>query len=357
MTIAAAYSLDSRPVLFADMMLTAPKRPGQVGRLSPTQPYAETVLGGIGLVSAGSVRKALIVNDRLAVAWCGDLSSATRVITRLRLIFGQASASLQSLREELSFLDEIPLEAFCKVVGWLVDDSRTCFRWDSRSPSKLETGLEFVEGSGASLFLAMVNEPRVRGGSEQSTPQERVEFMLAARIAASLRRDWGDSATTLNGFGYWYEAILLDDEGRFRYVDGLLFSAWMVDFDLGGKVILVAPPSIIVQARSYERFAVVQTTWIDHRGRATETYVDVVGDRTDPLDDINPRKQRIRTEADNLCWAFIVSVGSRRGEVILVTERGASFGRFVMEGRSRIEFRPEELFEIFQSAIIETPPA
>lgn len=339
------------------MMLTAPKQPRQSGRLSPTQPYAETVLGDIGLVSAGSTRKALIVNERLAVAWCGDFASAKRVIARLRLIFGEETANLESLQQELSFLDEFSPETSCRVVGWLVDDGPRCFRWDSRSPSRLETGPEFVEGSGASLFLTMVNEPMTRGVSEEGTSLDRVQYALAARIAASLRRDWRDSATTLNGFGYWYEAIFLDDGGRFRYVDNLVFSAWMVDFDTGGKVLLIAPPTIVVQARSNERFAVVQTTWIDNRGSATDTYVDVVGDGTDPLDDIDPRKQVIRAEPDQLCWAFIVAIGDRRGEVTLVTERGGSFGRFIMDGKMRIEFRPQELFDLFQSALDELPAA
>lgn len=305
----------------------------------------------MGLSSAGSARKALIINPQLAIAWSGDFASARQVIARLRLVFGTEPASLKSLREELSFLDDISPHASCRIVGWLVDGERTCFRWDSRAAGTLDTAGEFLEGSGAAVFLAMANEPKVRSASDECSSEDRVEYALAARIAASLRRDWADSRTTLNAFGYWYEAILLGDDGRFRYVDSLLFSSWQVGFDSDGALTELRTPTIIVQSRSHERFAVVQTTWIDAQGRATDTYVDIVHDRTDALNDVDPSKQIISDEAHHLCWAFIVSLNGRYAEFTLVTERGGSFGRFIADEKIRLEFNRRELLDMVRPVL------
>jgi hypothetical protein len=351
MTVAAAYSIGGCPVLFADVMLTAPKSGRAKGRLLPTQPYAETLLGEKGLVAAAATRKAIIVSENLALAWSGDFVPAQTVVRRLKVSLSGRTITKKEIFEFLAEIDDLGATASCGFVGWVVEGTQgTCFNWSSSNPLSIDMGPEFVIGTGAAEFRDIYTQHHYSSfdGEESSRPP----YELAAKMGSCLSRDWRHQTTTSNRFGYWYEAIFLGEAG-FEYVPEVQFCACEITFDEIGNVLDFRGPRIVVQSRSTPIHTLIQTSiFARAAGGHVDVYLESVSDEYGGIR-IGLPDMEIREPAEYQCVEFQINwrnVGKL--EANFCGRRGNNFANWIRmsDGKDAFSVNMAAVFAKMQEA-------
>jgi hypothetical protein len=160
MTAIAATRIQGSPVLFGDVLLTAKAAPGSTpyvepapGAVLPPSYYPMNPLAAAQLPEnkgyrvAGSRRKAVLINDRLCVAWTDSAFGAAQLIRELKVNFCNRYVSIDVLQQFLSSYDDFKGTLSFHLIGWLVDDKFHCFRWNSEWPIEIFEGDEHYGGS------------------------------------------------------------------------------------------------------------------------------------------------------------------------------------------------------------------
>ncbi len=291
LTVIAAIRLNDIPVLIGDTLLTAPATPSDPIEVIPGNPLprnyypanpatANTLPGATGYGVAGARRKVVIVNDFFCVGWSGGALCATALVKRLREMFGKGITTFDALKAFLGREEPITGGLAFLLVGWFIDDSRHCFRWNSAWPSDVYEGDDFIDGSGENILVNIrahdvAADGNVKGG-------QLVQCKAAALITKCAAVDVFTGLSTRNHFGYFFEIIYWDGQ-KFNYVDEYTMAYWTIA-ESEGKLLTQHSP-LIQTYRASDRYCVLQT----HQSRTGYTFLDVVSDGTDSLDDVDPR--------------------------------------------------------------------
>jgi hypothetical protein len=284
MTLIAATRVEGIPVLLGDLLLTAPAKTG-VRSFHPVQPHVAARLPQYtGVRVAGAARKAILINDYLALGWTGSYFSAGAVLKSLSHEFGSRHTNYAELQSFLSTQVQYQGDTFAvHLVGWIFEDEHRCFRWNSQWPHELFEAPEHFSGTGEGLFRSLLNT--VTGHMRSSGfkgPDDLVPHIAASEMGNCIAQDVASGKLTENYFGYGFETIFWDGL-RYRYVDEVTYVIkWQIFkfpnvFKYKNRSnFFTSHPQVMIKYKAFKTYCVMQTM---HRYGILkdEIYVDVIG--------------------------------------------------------------------------------
>jgi hypothetical protein len=214
MTLVAAFRSYGVPALIGDLLITTP--------------------GG----SESRRKKVRIIADRFAIAWTGHLIAAHTVVEALQTELGMRSPTrkiLESILTKPKFAELGSLHV--TLIGWIVEDTTAhCFRWNSSYPIEVFYGDPMYDGSGdfeAHRFLGNAG-PHSSDPNAMSDREDVVAGVLYT-VTNLMKAEVVGPSTKHLGFGFAYEAILLNEERRFEYIDNILYYSLVHELDIAGR--------------------------------------------------------------------------------------------------------------------------
>lgn len=135
MTLLAAFTAFEIPILVGDLLITRN-------------------------FSRDSTRKKIhILSSNCVIGWTGFLDSAEIVFKKLFEEIDSNNCELSVLEETLtSFSADEFKGSPVKLVGWIVEETVRCFRWDSRIPKRLNFPESAFDGSAGVVLQNMMED-------------------------------------------------------------------------------------------------------------------------------------------------------------------------------------------------------
>jgi hypothetical protein len=295
MTLIAATRFEGIPVLFGDLLLTAPAKTG-VESFHPVQPSVAARLPQYtGTRVAGAARKAILINDYLAVGWAGSHFSAGAILKSLLREFGSRRASYAELQSFLGTQARHQENTLAvHLVGWIFDVEHRCFRWNSQWPHELFEAPEHFDGTGEDLFRSILNNVTVRGqGPGFKDVNDLVAYLAASEMGNCIAQDVASGKLTENYFGYGFETIFWNGL-RYRYVDEITYVIrWQIFKDifkhLDNAEFRTYHPQLIIKYKAFKEYCIMQT--VHNSGVLKDNiFVDAIGMPRDNFKIPNLRK-------------------------------------------------------------------
>lgn len=325
MTLVAAYKVDNIPVLISDMALTKKDM-------------------------RSLLRKAYIIAPNLAVAWAGHAIVAKIVIEDMRKVFSCSKPTKDTVEK---FFTSYSAEDFGSLhtnfIGWIVDESPICFRWNCLYPKELFYDESFVEGSGEGYFENLRNQNLEEGGSE-SPPGCQSTFTVINQVArARFRESLYNSSWDLS-FGASYDIFVL--EGRcFRFVRSLVYIGWDYHWDSDKKTGVLQQAPVLMKHNCMGDYSILQEALHgDHYDRVTINYL--ARPVFDNMPDIDLSNFPLTIESDYYANYFIFrEKGKVIFEVFLTIQKITNDGPLkieVRDGAYYLHYDTEELNAIYK---------
>lgn len=147
MTLVCAAFKGNAPVLLGDTLVTSTSADGGIS--IPTNENAGAITRTAGAQIVAQVFKLCIIRPNFALAWTGDYASAKRVISRLDAILEERT-TFEHVHKLLATFDEDEMDL--ALLGSVVCEQASIFRWDGRGKQATAHDLMFVDGNGAREF-------------------------------------------------------------------------------------------------------------------------------------------------------------------------------------------------------------
>lgn len=169
------------------------------------------------------------IGPNIAIGWTGNLFAAETALEHLGRTLGENSTR-DEVEAALLGVDVSSMPGTVTLVGWVVDDGPTAFHWQSSYPTGVNVGDPWYVGSGGQLLET------IRGPSGYSAVKGEDPRLHALDVATALMSDEarGKSLRRLQ-VGHAYELISWN-EGRFDYIDDILYLTVRVEYDESGGV-------------------------------------------------------------------------------------------------------------------------
>jgi hypothetical protein len=212
------------------------------------------------------------INDDLALGWTGPLSFAKEIVGDLHRAFHSTTCSYDQLKD---FLARYPVQSLGRepfaLVGWVTDvptGKGVCFRWDSTSPHQPRCGSPQLAGTGEWTMASILGDRR-----DPASPASDVYTAAAGEglydLATLQMDELVGQSYQRERFGFAYE-VLVHANGRFEYVDDVLFMALDVVYDVSTERGELTIPLLAYKYRSFDTFSVVR---IKSAGGAAEDHL------------------------------------------------------------------------------------
>ena len=248
MTLIAAAGIDTYPVVFGDLLISGPERPGSAADISLASAVTSVFPPGSDWSILGLNQKVVLLGDNCVIAWAGNVVFARRVIAGLRALASQAPLSLPIVEKYLAELDPA-MKDQDSFVGWVRDGKlfhQFWYRADIAEGALF--GRVSAGGSAATDFVMLTSQ--ISGGSWNAPGQALagLELAISSMLSATsllLRAELSSQNNLLQYFGGGYEiATIIGD--KFAKVGGIAFVFWMAHVT-DGEVVLSGPWLVLKQ--------------------------------------------------------------------------------------------------------------
>jgi len=203
MTLVAAFRSCGTPSLVGDLLITT------IGKKESQR------------------KKLRILVDRLAIAWTGHLIAAQMVVEALQnRITKHHSLDRTILESILTDPNLVELGALhVTLIGWVVEDTTEhCFRWNSDYPDEVFYGDPMFDGSGDAEAERLLGPVGVLSSAPGFTADlEDVVAGVLSTVTNLMKAEVVGPSFRRHGFGFAYEAIVLNQERRFEYINNVLY--------------------------------------------------------------------------------------------------------------------------------------
>jgi hypothetical protein len=220
MTLIAAVGLDTYPVIFGDLLVSAP----------------------------GFDQKVVLLGDHCVIAWTGNTAFARTVVDELRTMASEAPLSIAIIETYLSKLDP-ELKDQVSFVGWVRESEvfrQFWYRADIAESAMF--GRISAGGSAATDFVKLASQISEGPANVQGEMPNSLERAITSMISATsllLRAELSGPSNVLQHFGRGHEiATFVRD--KFEKVGDIAFVSWVADV-YDGKVTLSGPQFILKQ--------------------------------------------------------------------------------------------------------------
>jgi len=215
-------------------------------------------------VDDGTIKKIVILHERLALGHAGQLISIKSVMRALLEWVKVTSVSKATLHEFLTS-EGMALHGdgqpfVCILVGWVVDldGTQNCFRWRSDYPSEVFYGDPMYEGSGGSDAEALLRDgPTVPPNEVDDVDEHLMRVCVCNAAMALMSEELRPSGKCRDAYGFAFEAIIFQD-GAFRYLSSNSLH-YLVDIEYGenGGLEYIGVNLSVIYVRSGENFTEV----------------------------------------------------------------------------------------------------
>jgi hypothetical protein len=250
MTAIAAYSVDSCPVVFGDLLISGPSdKPNQVA--TPAGGDVTNFFGDSGWGIRGLVQKVVILSPDCALAWSGSYVGARIVIKELREIAVHEQLTAARISSFLSSHPDL-IQHSANFVGWVREPDGRFRQFWHQANYILETGLfgnMSIAGSGLDAIKELV-ELSLQGerneiGDVNPAARAISSGLSFASMLLNAELQGGEVAPTLlNMFGGGYEVAAFFN-GRFQKIPENTLLVWEVRNTSSG--LLIDLPRLIVK--------------------------------------------------------------------------------------------------------------
>jgi hypothetical protein len=254
MTLVAAFRIENVPVILGDLLITEepstlphhliPTRPDLTRRSSTSKDRRRT----------GMLRKVLLVNERLVVAFTGTVAAGAVLFADLQRRFHDKAASQEELNFALQLFNN-QLLGRASLVGWLADPEPQCFTWTAK-PGPVQWVKEAFLGSGARHFSTEIMPTNHFGGSENFTPVEFARFVAITKAAGALSNELSSAGTFQNSYGYGLEVAAWNGHA-FEFEPSITFAFYNVLLGPGAQNRF--QPAMLRIYKHHDRYSVLQT--------------------------------------------------------------------------------------------------
>ena len=251
MTAIAAFSVDTCPVVFGDLLIT--------GETKTTRAVAVPALGDVGDFFQGSgwsilglQQKVVLINERCMLAWSGSWIGARVAIAELRAISNSTKLTTDGVRAFLAGHSDVARHG-TSFVGWVHEEEGNRFGQFRHQAEVIDAGAlgrMSVQGSGTDAIKELVDLWRGMQGKSTGEVNAAVRAVATGFSMSSmlLRAEFhgGNAAPTLRSmFGGGYEVAAFFN-GSFRKAGNLTFVIWNARVTSAG-VQLTLPQLILKQ--------------------------------------------------------------------------------------------------------------
>lgn len=239
MTVIAAFNVQSCPIVFGDLLITAETEPVDRVVSVPALGDVRDFFEDSGWTVTGLAQKVVIITQSCVVAWAGSWIAAKLVISQLRDMASDEPLTADGI---LSFLQQHPdlQQHPIALMGWVREDRGLKPFWyhaeDVFDGGKL--GVVSAAGTGAHVlreFAVIAGQSPIAASGQVGAGEMAVSTaLLLAGILLRAELHGGDAAPTLRcmfGGGYEIASYL---NGEFRKVGDLTFVVWEAQVADGG---------------------------------------------------------------------------------------------------------------------------
>jgi hypothetical protein len=246
MTLVAAFKVENVPVLMGDMLITQDASTRSHNLFLPTQPGHSDTLGGRVRIGAGL--KTLVLNNRLAVGFTGEVWAGRELFRELTTRYSNKTPTGEELNLALRLCNN-RLNKKAHLVGWLAHPDPVCFRWSAGAGAHVQWVSQAIMGSGSPHFeKELLGGPRMVGGSNDFSPQEKAIFVTVSKAVQATAMELETASTWDRHYGYGFEILTWSGE-HFEYQKKItsLFCNVVLDENLANG------ETVWTFARMYER--------------------------------------------------------------------------------------------------------
>jgi hypothetical protein len=274
MTLVAAVEILNVPLVFGDILISAPgERPAVA---IPTRPDAGQFVAPTGYSIAGVRRKVVLLHDRLAVAWARNEMGARRLVKELRGFVGAGGVQRGGLFDWLRRYPSQGRGVQCELVGWIVDDEGgAAFHWGSDGTFSVDQGPQLA-GTGKEDFQAeILARPHGFYMKPDLSPADRALHLALSLAGNSIGREIASGAPLQHLYGGGIEVALFLD-GRFRMASDVTFLTWLLEIDPDHQRSRIVPARAVLKFQHIGEHLVVHTARRDEQGRPAPQEIHIV---------------------------------------------------------------------------------
>jgi hypothetical protein len=248
MTLIAAVGIDTYPVVFGDLLIAGPERPGAVPSIPPVGQVTNVFPPGSDEPILGLNQKVVLLDDNCVIAWAGNIEFARTVIGALRAIASNAPLSLPIIESYLAQLDSTVRDEV-SFTGWVKDGEVFHQFWYRAAVAKSAMFGQLSAGGSAAIdFVTLAAE--ISGGTWNApgralTGLERAISSMLSATSLLLQAELSSQSNLLHYFGGGYE-IATFIGGKFAKVGDIAFVFWMAHVT-DGQVALSGPWFVLKQ--------------------------------------------------------------------------------------------------------------
>lgn len=350
MTAIGLFFKNGLPVIVGDIAISGPSNRDKI-HLPTTGRVEGLARMGFGYAVVDLKQKAVLVNDRLAIAWTGPLIAAASLLEEL---FRLREVSLEAVRRCVAAQEPSKATDELGILGCFLDDDaqeyRPFFARGREFKEIVGDNIERFAGTGEEALREAYLDATKRfiseGGNIGGTRLETAIF-AGSLCGHMMSRDVAWLSDLLDRFGGGYEAIVIGENGRFQKLDQVVH----VFFDanvMGDECVL--RPLRIIRPQYIGQLLAVATADLRFPSRSvfelSNAESHVIAPPGIRREDLPPPEQidvkRFNLGADWVLWhTFVLNRGQWSGLVNhrvyggrkspVKIEHGANGPRFFME--------------------------
>lgn len=277
MTAIAAFSVDSCPVVFGDLLVTGEtETTPQVG--VPAVGDVHDFFDGSGWSILGLQQKVVLISERCMLAWSGSWLGARVAIADLRSIAATTSLTSEGIRAFLAAHSDVARHG-TSFVGWVHEEESGRFgqfRHQAEVINAGTLGRMSLQGSGTDAIKELVDLWKGIQGRTDGEVNSAVRAIATAFSMSSmlLRAELhgGFAAPTLRSmFGGGYEVAAFFN-GRFRKAGNLTLLIWSAKVTPTG--VQLSLPQLIVKQTYMDDVLLLRSARISTEGGGPPKLID-----------------------------------------------------------------------------------
>jgi hypothetical protein len=263
MTLAAALTVNSYPVLIGDLLLSGPELSDGTIHIPTIGNINAVFPEGSGYSITGLSQKVCVVNDNLVVGWSGALVAAKLVIAQL---IKEGAKRIFAFNDLKSFFER-DLDPWCKnnlsMVGFS-HDGKGIFSFGFSSPVIPTTNFGEVRpiGSGTDRFIPMLESFQTPFECPDVNPLEKAVGTVLAASTYMIGEEISMHSGLLHFYGGGFEMASWVGK-RFQKIDDITYMFWHV-IDEKNSALRLSMPKILLKFSYHKDMLLIRR--VEHKG-------------------------------------------------------------------------------------------
>lgn len=267
MTLISAFSIDSCPIVFGDLLVTGPTS-GSKSVAVPALGEVQDYFGESGWAVKGLYQKLSVISHNCVIAWAGSFVGAKNAISELKAIADKTELNLEIIFQYLRNDSDLRNHP-ASFVGIVREKSGTKqFKFNANEFDSKSLGLVYFAGTGSKAmfeFSTVLGSAGIKGTGEPGNVGKAFAsaLSLGGMLLQSELRGKGAS-TILNMFGGGYE-IASFHSGRIQKLGEITYVLWSASL-LSDDSIGLSEPQLVIKQKYLGDYLFIRSVRIRSEG-------------------------------------------------------------------------------------------